>query len=123
MVTVKIIGEKEVIRNMNNYSRNMGIETQSAIEEVIEVIVAKAQSLAPVDTGKLRSSIQGVVRSMASDIINGHVEATVPYATYIEFGTEKMKAQPFLTPALDEGYKVLERRLKEAHKRATSRLK
>ena len=121
-ISVKVQGEKEVLRNMDAYKRYMNIEVQNALEEVLELITEKAKSLAPVDTGKLRASVQGVVRRMASDIIEGHIEATVEYATLIEFGTENMKAQPFLTPALDEGLKILTRKLQEAHKRAARRL-
>lgn len=62
-------------------------------------IEKRAKQLVPVDTGRLKRSIevqtekQGFVQRVISD---------VPYAPYVEFGTRKMHAQPFLTPAAEE---------------------
>lgn len=63
-------------------------------------VTNKAKRLCPVDTGNLRSSINNELRSE-----NGHlvvrVGTNVAYAPYVEFGTRRMRAQPFLRPALD----------------------
>lgn len=55
-----------------------------------------AQQLAPVDTGELRDSIH-----VEEDPQPGfyRIVASAPHAVYVEFGTHKMQAQPFLTPA------------------------
>lgn len=57
-----------------------------------------AVSAAPVDTGRLRQSIQ--VRQIAP----GHyrVSTNVEYALYVEFGTRYRRATPFLRPALEQ---------------------
>lgn len=52
-----------------------------------------ARTLAPVATGQLRDSIENTA---------GHVVATVPYAGFVEYGTEDTDAQPFMRPAADE---------------------
>lgn len=51
----------------------------------------------PVDTGRLRQSI-GLQK-----IGDGHyrVGTNVSYAPYVEFGTRRARAQPFLRPALE----------------------
>lgn len=46
---------------------------------------------APVDTGELQSSI---------DPIDGGWEAKAPHAAPVEYGTEHMRPQPFMRPAL-----------------------
>lgn len=58
-----------------------------------------AKSLCPVDTGRLRSSITHALgrdsRSLYCD-----VGTDVEYAPYVEFGTLRQGAQPYLRPAL-----------------------
>lgn len=121
-ISGKVTGEQKVISNLKTYSKYMDVGVQNAMETVVELIVEKAMTLAPVDTGKLRKSIVGTVQKMSGDLILGNVEATANYADYIEFGTSKAKAQPFLTPAIEEGLKILTKELENAHKRAASRL-
>lgn len=52
-----------------------------------------ARQLCPVDTGDLK-------RSIGYRTADGTLRATAPYAAYQEFGTYKMRAQPYLFPAL-----------------------
>jgi HK97 gp10 family phage protein len=61
-----------------------------------------ARTLAPVDTGRLRSSITA---SKGADSGGVYVEigTNVEYAIYQEFGTRYMAAQPFLRPAVAIG--------------------
>ncbi len=59
-------------------------------------IVAQAQADAPVRTGFLRSSI--------SRLVSGGkfvVAALASYAGYVEYGTSRMSARPYLTPAAE----------------------
>ena len=60
----------------------------------------QAKALAPVDTGRLRSSINW---RLARDGIGlaAIIGTNVSYAIYQEFGTSRQAAQPFLRPALD----------------------
>jgi HK97 gp10 family phage protein len=62
-----------------------------------EVIEMYAMDLCPVDTGFLRDS--AFLQPEANDVLIGF---SAEYASYVEFGTYKMEAQPFLRPALDE---------------------
>ncbi len=57
----------------------------------------KAMRNARVDTGTLKRSIGlGITDTTAV------VEATAEYAPYVEFGTRRMEAQPYLGPAFNE---------------------
>ncbi len=60
------------------------------------IIAQYAEAGCPVDTGFLRSTV--FVRENGNDV---EVGFEAPYASYVEFGTYKMAAQPFLRPALD----------------------
>lgn len=61
-------------------------------------IVARARQLAPVRTGQLRASINAEAQGETRFVIG----ASAPYATYVEYGTSKMAAQPYLRPAIEE---------------------
>lgn len=58
-----------------------------------------AKQLCPVDTGRLRSSITNQVGTDAEGLLAA-VGTDVEYAPYVELGTSRMAAQPFLLPAL-----------------------
>jgi HK97 gp10 family phage protein len=68
------------------------------VERAADRIVDTAQGLVPVDTGALRDSIRAEpVAPTHWQVIAGGGD--VDYAIFVEYGTSKMAAQPFLTPA------------------------
>lgn len=67
-----------------------------AFKEIIEVSVASVRAITPVDTGKLRGSIEGRVKSEEMVEIGTSVE----YSLFVEKGTSRQKAQPFLQPGV-----------------------
>lgn len=58
-----------------------------------------AKQRAPVDTGRLRSSITWRMEEDSKGLA-AIVGTNVEYATYVELGTSRMSAQPYLVPAL-----------------------
>lgn len=71
---------------------------QAALEAIGLQAEGYAQLLAPVDTGRLRNSISHSIIDDNSVAIGTNVE----YAIYQEMGTSRMKAQPYLKPAVME---------------------
>lgn len=69
----------------------------SAVGKAAADIRAQAQYIAPVDTGALRSSI--TVKNISS--LESIVGPTVNYAGYVEYGTSRMGAQPYMRPAAE----------------------
>jgi HK97 gp10 family phage protein len=61
-------------------------------------IAAHARQIVPVRTGFLRDSI---FHDIVESDLNLMVGATAPYASYVENGTWKMRARPFLRPSFD----------------------
>jgi HK97 gp10 family phage protein len=59
-----------------------------------------AMRLAPVDTGRLRSSISHELAADARGFV-ATIGTNVDYAAHVELGTSRMRAQPYLRPALD----------------------
>lgn len=77
------------------------IDAQGRAAERTGVWAAEeARRLAPVDTGELRDSITYEVRRTATTFAIV-VLAGANHALYIELGTSRMSAQPYLRPVLD----------------------
>lgn len=70
-------------------------ESKKALTASAMVVQGEAINLAPVKTGNLRGSIDFSIEDVIA-IVGTNVE----YAPYVEYGTYKMDAQPFLFPAL-----------------------
>lgn len=64
-------------------------------------VVNAAKRLCPVDTGRLRSSITSEIGKDSNGLV-ARIGTDVEYAPYVEFGTKRMHAQPFLRPAADD---------------------
>ena len=94
---------KEVIGVAGNLVRNTAITSiQSGAKS--GVMYGKHQASAPgqapaTDTGFLQSNI--VLNIEASGLV-ANVESRAMYSKFLEFGTVKMKARPFMFPALEE---------------------
>lgn len=72
-----------------------------SVESACALIEASAKGYAPVRTGALRESISTEIRETDKTIV-GEVAPHVSYAQFLEFGTYKMAAQPFMRPAYEE---------------------
>ena len=75
-------------------------KTAAALSMLAPVVVESAKRHCPVDTGRLRRSISSIVSK--NKLVVG---SRVHYAAYVEGGTAKMAAQPYLRPALMENIK------------------
>lgn len=73
------------------------------IEQALTAIGLTAESYAkkdcPVDTGRLRNSITNAVRVDEKSV---YIGSNVSYAAFVELGTSRMKARPYLKPAATE---------------------
>jgi HK97 gp10 family phage protein len=62
-------------------------------------VEATAKRLCPVDTGRLRSSINHQLAHDGQGLL-ALVGTNVEYAIFVELGTSRTRPQPFLRPAL-----------------------
>jgi HK97 gp10 family phage protein len=74
----------------------MQVRVMEALRLWAEAVKEEAQAIVPVRSGYLRSTIYAEI---ADWIANIGAEAT--YAAFVEFGTRRMMARPYLQPALE----------------------
>ena len=83
--------------------------SKRALTEIGKSAVSHARERVPVDTGALRDSIEATVDD---DTLT--VGSDKEYALPVETGTYKMKAQPYLKPAMTEHGAEYERLMRGA---------
>lgn len=77
---------------------------------------ASAPGEAPAtDTGFLVSQIN---LQMDQDKLGASIDSKAPYSSFLEFGTSKMSARPFLQPALEMNKKKITAKIRAAIKKA-----
>lgn len=69
------------------------------MENAGKAVVERARQLCPVDTGQLRASLG---YTYEATLMSLRIHADAYYAHFVEFGTSRMPAHPFLRPALKE---------------------
>lgn len=79
--------------------RGIGARTEQDLIRLGIRVQNQARKYCPVDTGRLRSSIQHVPGRDARGVYVD-VGTNVEYAPHVEFGTQRQAAQPYLRPAL-----------------------
>jgi HK97 gp10 family phage protein len=99
-----------VASRVPGYTAKANAAIAAAINKATFDIEAHAKGRAPVDTGHLRSSIAGRMEGQTT----GVVEAGAHYAVFVEFGTYKMGAQPYMVPALEQVKPSLQAAIKAA---------
>lgn len=78
----------------------LDLQSPEIIEAVAYDVEGKAKMNAPVDTGFLRNSIEAEEQTKTVWRVNVWAE----YGIYVELGTSRMAAQPYLVPAIEAAY-------------------
>jgi len=81
-----------------SFIENRSVEV---LEQLAEKVVERAKELVPVRTGDLRDSIHAeILKTRVKIIADAKNDSGHSYAYYVETGTGRGPAQPFLRPAL-----------------------
>ena len=86
--------------DLTRASATVTVRAGAAMGKSLGDIRAGAQNRAAVDTGALRNSISTEIQR-GGNTLRGEVGPTVHYGAYVENGTSRMRAQPYLRPATD----------------------
>ena len=103
-MTLRITGTKSLIKRLQK-----GVSTNDVREAVklhATMVQKSMQRYVPVDTGALK-------RSITIDILDtgytAKIYPTMEYASYVEYGTRKQTAQPYIRPSIEaQGPKFVE---------------
>jgi len=89
-----------IVIKYNNLPR-IAAQLPEAVSAIIRKaafdVEANAKAVVPVDTGKLKNSITCEFPSPTKAIIAPHTD----YAAYVEFGTRRQRAKPYMRPAAE----------------------
>ncbi len=133
----KVLGLGSLKRKLLAIPEQAKAEIRKAMEASADEVVRLAKSLAPVDTGDLQMSISwtwgdapkgtmtlgrvvGDKNDMVITVYAGGSEAY--WARWVEFGTSKMKAQPFFLPAYRANRKRVRSRIKRGINKAAKKV-
>lgn len=108
-ISCDVQGIEEFQAAMRQFDSGMQRRVHSALVSwAVDVKVAAMQKV-PVKTGYLRSKIYAVIKEWVAEI-----GADATYAYFVEMGTKRMRAQPYLYPAIQEYLPVLEQIIGDA---------
>lgn len=88
---------------------------EQATEEAAKIVMEDAVANVAVDTGKLRAHIRLKHMKLKRKTQNGWCINTkgVRYGFAVEYGTTKIKAQPFMRPAFDKNEAAVKAKISE----------
>lgn len=109
-VSIGLSGADAALAKIRAYGAKKRGEFEAIIATSALEIESDAKALAPVDSGRLRASI----RANFENRLKVTVGTPVEYAPFVEFGTVRQRAQPFLIPAIEANRERFIRNLKAA---------
>jgi HK97 gp10 family phage protein len=109
-LTLEVKGVDRAAARLEHISERLAREVDAKAQEAVELCTRTAQLLAPVRTGRLRANIDWAKSAPLRYVIYSRVE----YSVFVEYGTSKMAAQPFMRPALLFGRDLVRRLMAEA---------
>jgi HK97 gp10 family phage protein len=112
-----IEGQKELAARLKKISQTATNEIEQALVNSALFVERDAKIKAPVDTGRLRSSLTHATEDFGSDNPAVTVGTNVEYAKHVEFGTSKQSAKPYLYPALIENKQKILREIAKAFRK------
>lgn len=126
MAKVEIIGAQKLIARLIRLETALDPAAAKVVKDIAEVIRDDAKEFCPVDTGSLQKSIRigayarptshthSIRVTAGGYVTNPKTKRKVDYASHVEYGTSRQRAQPFLRPAIVKNSKDLVQAIKEA---------
>ena len=124
-MSVEILGMDKVINRLAVMEKALEPESEKQMKTVGKLMKEYSKSIAAVDTGSMRTSIRmqvfakiagKILRvgvSAGGYIVNPKTGKLVNYAKFIEWGTSKMLAQPFMRPAMEKYKHLIPKKIRD----------
>ncbi len=113
-IDFKLSGVQALFMNFKHIQQAVLDDMESIIKRAAEKIREDAEKLAPERTGRLAGSIEIKKLEITKDEIRigvGPVGKDVFYWYFVEYGTSKMSAQPYLRPAFENNKDAVKREI------------
>jgi HK97 gp10 family phage protein len=98
-IKVKVNGVTKAVAKLEGYEQSVIDRVTTQTKNSAFKVEAGAKKRCPVDTGRLRASLN---TQFSDGGMEADIGTNVHYSKYVEFGTRKMRAQPYLFPAWAE---------------------
>lgn len=121
---VGIEGADEVVKMLADMGQSAEDVLQSAAEAGGKIALDDAKMRCPVDTGRLKNSLylEKLKKSPGKADVKVSIGKNEYYGVFVELGTSKSEAKPFLRPAVDENKDRIAKAINEAVLKALGRL-
>lgn len=110
MSTIDILGLDEVLAALDAEEARIEIGAQNAVAEAVENTYDKSQARVPYDAVTRHKAGYVHLKDSGEKKVNG-LEGSVSYGTdhaeYVEHGTSRMQAQPYLFPPFEDSQQQL----------------
>lgn len=122
MADIELTGVKEILERLQNIGANVGRLENQALKNAAEPVLQDAKTNVLVKTGKLKKGlkISNIKKKNGIKYIQVGVDrgdnSEVFYGKFIEFGTSKMAARPFLQPAYEKNKDTIRETIAETLK-------
>jgi len=120
-IKVDIKNLEAIRRGLQKFPETIVPKLKEAVTKSAFLVEREAKMLAPVDTGRLRSSIN-TSYGIGPLGIGAKVATDVEYAIYVHEGTSRMRARPFMKQAAEMSVPQIEKFFENAVETAISRI-
>lgn len=97
-MTIRFDGADALINKFKSQPAIIQREADAIVQNTALRVETRAKKMAPVDTGYLKQHIQAKKTGMLSAEVN----SSANYSIWLEKGTRKMPAKPFMLPAMKQ---------------------
>jgi len=121
----EVEGAEEVVKLLEEMGQKAGEVLAKAAEAGGRVALSEARRRCPVKTGRLRASLtltQGRKTPARANVRIEHGKKEY-YGKFVELGTRKQPARPFMRPAVDENKQQISEAVTEEIGRAVGRVR
>lgn len=108
-IRVTQTGHEKAIADLTNIVTKLKTAPTKALAEVGKVGEEQAKRVVPVKTGRLQGSIKAQASGMTLTL-GGYTN----YAAFVELGTSRMPARPYIMPGMNMAWQQLPRALHAA---------
>ncbi|MHC1731974.1 MAG: HK97-gp10 family putative phage morphogenesis protein [Bacteroidales bacterium] len=122
MDNIELSGVDELLRKLQQMGANITELENKALKKAAEPVLQDAIANAPERTGKLKKGlkISGIKNRDGTKYVLVGIDRSdtskIYYGKFIEFGTAKMSARPFLGPAYEKNKKEIMEEIKNTLK-------